>query len=248
MLRDGVSLTAGCSATIDQGRPAHVGHPSLTEDRDEIGRYFKIMSPAESSESPKGSNPLLITQFIGIPLCLVVGLFIYFQWHAAVGLAIAILGSAFSLLNIAMIKWSGRRLTNPGTRAEQRTGETLSPVTALALPSGRWVGAADVPGGMGRMNASTPLAVLELDDHCLTLRVRPRFLSRLFGVHSLSLTPSDVELIFPARGRLRSRAVGIRPTRQPPSYFLLSDRSAILSAVAQAGFPVDWEEHRYSYS
>ena len=207
------------------------------------------MPSAEPSESPReGSNPLLVIQWVGIPLCVVVGLFIYVQWHATVGLAIAILGPAFSVLNIAMIKSSGRRLTDPHERQDLRTGETLTPVTDVGLPSGRWVGAADMPGGMGRLNASTPLAVLELRGQHLSLRVRPRFLSRLFGLHPLSLTPADVELIFPARGRLRSRAIGIRPKHQPPSYFLLGDRAAILSAIAEAGFPIDWEERRYSFS
>jgi len=99
------------------------------------------------------------------------------------------------------------------------------------------------------MTASTPLAVLELSDRSLTLRVRPGFLASLFGAKALVVSPDDVEAVFPARGRLRSKAIGIRPLRQPPSYFLTvgADRAPILSAIASAGFPVEWDERGFSY-
>jgi hypothetical protein len=100
------------------------------------------------------------------------------------------------------------------------------------------------------MNASTPLAVLELSDRSLTLRVRPGFLASLFGAKALVVAPEQVESVFPARGRLRSKAIGIRPLKQPPSYFLTvgADRAQILSAIAAGGFPVEWEEHDFSYA
>jgi hypothetical protein len=103
-----------------------------------------------------------------------------------------------------------------------------------------------VPGGLGRVNASTPLAVLELDAETLTLRIRPQFMQRIFGVQILVVKPDDVEVICPSRGRLRYKAIAIRPKARPPSYFLMGDRSAILSAISVAGFPVEWEERRYS--
>ena len=49
-----------------------------------------------------------------------------------------------------------------------------------------WTGAADLPGTMGRMNATTPLAVLEVANQTLTLRLRPHFLGSLFGFKILS--------------------------------------------------------------
>ena len=112
----------------------------------------------------------------------------------------------------------------------------------------RWIGAADIPGSMGRMNASVPLGVLELASGRLTLRVRPGFLATMFGATALVVTPADVEAVFPARAKLRYRAIGIRRIGEPPSYFILrGDRPPILSAVAAAGFPVQWEERDYSY-
>jgi hypothetical protein len=100
------------------------------------------------------------------------------------------------------------------------------------------------------MNASTPLAVLEIRERSLTLRVRPSFLAALFGAKGLVVTPEQVEVIFPARGRLRHKAIGIRPIGEAPSYFLTvgGDRAPILSAIATAGFPVDWDERGFSYA
>lgn len=117
-----------------------------------------------------------------------------------------------------------------------------------AVPFGhkRWVGAADVPGLMGRMNASTPLAVLELDGRVLTLRVRPQLISRLFGMKMLRVEPFGVEAIFPAKGRLRYSAICVRPHGEPPFYFLVGERTPILTTLSTAGFPVDWQERAYS--
>jgi hypothetical protein len=107
-----------------------------------------------------------------------------------------------------------------------------------------------MPGSMGRMNASTPLAVLELSGHSLTLRVRPSFLASMFGAKALVVSPDEVEAVYPARGRLRYKAICIRPLKQPPSYFLTvgSDRASILSAIASAGFHVEWDERGFSYA
>jgi hypothetical protein len=82
-----------------------------------------------------------------------------------------------------------------------------------------------------------------------------------FGVEPLSLSPAEVEAVYPARGRLRAPAIGIRPLHGPPSYFLTApgrlrwyfgpwsgDRASILSAIEAAGFPVEWEERNFSRS
>ena len=98
------------------------------------------------------------------------------------------------------------------------------------------------------MSASAPLAVMELHGPLLTLRIRPQFLSKLFGVRTLRVEPVGVEAIFPAKGRLRYPAICIRPHGEPPFYFLLGDRASILTTIAAAGFPVEWEERAYSPS
>jgi hypothetical protein len=192
-------------------------------------------------------------QLFGVPWGVALGLFIYFHEHSDFGILIAALTPTFVAINVGTIHRSRRRLAEPGKRADTPTGEVLIPVIAppiSGLMPARWVGAADMVGGLGRMNASTPLGVLELSGQSLTLRVRPRFLARIFGVQPLVVEPNEVEAVFPSRGRLRTRAICIRPLQQPPSYFLTvgGDRSAILSAIASGGFPVDWNERAFSFS
>ncbi len=74
------------------------------------------------------------------------------------------------------------------------------------------------------------------------------FLNKMFGIQRLSVNPESVSAIYPSRARLRTKAIAIRPKHEPPSYFLTvgNDRSTILSAIAAAGFPVEWDERRYS--
>ncbi|HUC12920.1 MAG TPA: hypothetical protein VMS00_00575 [Acidimicrobiales bacterium] len=158
----------------------------------------------------------------------------------------------FAVLNIRLINRGRERQRDPAARRDVRTGTLLSPRTTVPYGSGvafgRWVGAASVPSNLGRMNASTPLAVLELNGPLLTLRIRPQVLSKLFGVQALRVEPGGVEAIFPAKGRLRYPAICIRPRGEPPFYFLLGDRASILTTLAAAGFPIEWEERAYSPS
>jgi hypothetical protein len=107
-----------------------------------------------------------------------------------------------------------------------------------------------VPSGLGRTNVTFPLGLLELTGPALTLRIRPAFLTGMFGMKPLVVSPREVEAVFPARVRLRSAAIGIRPYGQPPSYFLTLDnnRAAILTALGDAGFPIEWSEHKFSYA
>ena len=202
----------------------------------------------------RSNRPLLISQIVGTPLVVAWLLYAHFHAHEIFGLVIVLLLPVFALANVWMISRARRRLSDPSARNEELTGESCTPAMHIPIggsaPVGRWVGAADLPGTLGRMNASTPLGVLELSDRLLTLRVRPRFLASLFGAKPLVVSPEQVEAVFPARGRLRYKAIGIRPINQPPSYFLTvgADRVAILTAIASAQFPVEWDERRFSYA
>jgi hypothetical protein len=197
----------------------------------------------------------IIAQLAGIPLGIAGGLFIYFGAHQAFGLVIAALAGPAALFNLLFAARSQRRLADPSARLDQLTGQIVTPVPAFAAPIGRmpvtrWVGAADVPSGLGRTNVTFPLGLLELTGPALTLRIRPAFLTGMFGMKPLVVSPREVEAVFPARVRLRSAAIGIRPYGQPPSYFLTLDnnRAAILTALGDAGFPIEWSEHKFSYA
>jgi hypothetical protein len=182
-------------------------------------------------------------------------LFAYFSGHDVFSLVILALLPIFAVANLVIINRARRRLADPTARRDETTGQVLSPVQIGTFPIAqvqqqRWTGAVDMPGSMGRMHAITPLGVLELFGPQLSLRVRPRFLMVMFGATQLVVSPAEVEAVFPARVRLRYAAIGIRPHNQPPSYFLVvgQDRAPILSAIAASGFPVQWEERRYSVS
>jgi hypothetical protein len=201
----------------------------------------------------KSNRPLLVAQIIGVPLIVAWYLLIYFDTHNASALWFLSLIPVFAVINVATINWKRGRLTNPDTRRDSLTGEAVVPTevpssTQKSTQSLRWVGAANVPGSLGRMNASTPLGVLELVPERITFRLRPRFLTSMFGAKPLVVAPADVEAVFPVRMRFGYRAIGIRPVGAPPYYFLCAGRrDSILSAVSAAGFPVQWEERKYSY-
>lgn len=179
----------------------------------------------------KQNRPLLIAQIVGTPLVIAWFLLFYFETHSPVAFVLLALLPVSAVLNMRLINRRRERQGDQEARRDDHTGTRLSPTPlpyVSGTPQGRWVGAADVPGNLGRMNASTPLAVLELNGNVLTLRVRPHFLVRLFGMSTLRVEPSGVESIFPAKGRLRYSAVCIRPQGRPPFYFLLGDRASLL--------------------
>jgi hypothetical protein len=168
----------------------------------------------------KQNRPLLIVEIIAVPLVLAWFLFFYFQTHSPIALVLIGLTPVFAVLNIVRVNRARQRQADPAARRDVHTGALLSPLSTIpydsGVPSGRWVGAADVAGNLGRMNASVPLAVLELNGPLLTLQIRPQFLSRLFGMRTLRVAPLGVEAIFPAKGRLRYSAICIRPHGEPP--------------------------------
>jgi hypothetical protein len=203
----------------------------------------------------------------GIGLCVFValGLNFYFSDHSTFGLFMAVWAGV-----ITPIAWwqklrRARSLYDKRHRKDDRTGETLAPPSVSDLAAARdhatrWTGAADMPTPLGRMTTTFQVAVLEIIDGMLILRLRPDALMRgVLRAEPLMLRATNVEAVFPARGRLRLPAIGIRPVDGPPSYFLTAprrlpwyfgrisgDRPAIVAAIESAGFPVAWEERTFS--
>jgi hypothetical protein len=148
----------------------------------------------------RSNRPRMIAQIIALPLVVAWLLFAYFNGHNTFALVILALLPFFVVANVVMINRARRRLSDPGTRRDSPTGKSLSPLLMQPppqqrIPEQRWIGAADLPGSMGRMNASMPLGVLELSAAALTLRVRPDFLAAVFGVKPLVVTPAEVDAI-----------------------------------------------------
>jgi hypothetical protein len=217
--------------------------------------------------APAVPRRFLIWNAIGVCVAVPLGLALYIGQGSTFGLAIAIWAL---LATPIMWRWrvrNGRRLHEPANRNDRRTGQTLMPPAPTGIPAvgesaTQWTGAADLPTPFGRISSTNPLAVLAIADSTLTLRLRPEALARwTCGVEPLALNPSEVEAVYPAHGRLRAPAIGIRPLHGPPSYFLTApgrlrwyfgpwsaDRALILSAIEAAGFPVEWEERTFSRS
>jgi hypothetical protein len=159
-----------------------------------------------------------------------------------------ILAVALVMANLSFIVLARWRLGR--TRAGSPTGRTLVPPEGLPLGQSatmRWVGGANVPGFLGRMNATYPLAVLELADSSLHLYVRPRLIARLFGIGEVAAATSDGLEAFPVTRLLGTSGVGLGRSGDAVVYFWTTQREEVLQALASAGLRVSWAERRYTY-
>jgi hypothetical protein len=155
-----------------------------------------------------------------VPVLLVVGCLLALIWGIVLAVAQTsilwfLVAVATVVANVAMFAFGRYRLRNP--RALPTTGRVLSAQSdAAPRAHALWVGGANLPGGFGRMNATWPLATLELVGTQMTLLVRPRLVSRLFGVGRFSLSRDQVVELFPVRGRgLGGSGVGLQPVGAP---------------------------------
>jgi hypothetical protein len=181
----------------------------------------------------------------GCVLALGVGAFLTVRTQSPLFLIAAM---ATTIANAAMVVLGRRRLRR--SRPGSRTGRTL--VASVSSPdepsaASRWVGGANLPGTFGRTNATKPLAVLDLGPSSLTLGVRPKLLAGMFGVSSITVPRSDDVEVFPVRGRLGTRGVGVRRDGAAPVYFWTSQPEEVLQALASADWPVSWDERRFAY-
>jgi hypothetical protein len=159
-----------------------------------------------------------------------------------------ILAVASIIANVSLIVLARWRLGR--SRAGTLTGRTPVPPAGSApgsSPALRWVGGANVPGSLGRMNATSPLAVLELTDSSLNLYCRPRLIARLFGIGRVVATNSDGLEAFPVTGKMGASGVGLGRSGDAVVYFWTKRREDVLQALASAGFRVSWGERRYRY-
>jgi hypothetical protein len=130
-----------------------------------------------------------------------------------------------------------------------RTGRTLVP--PASSPAGlsaatRWVGGANLPGTLGRTNATTPLAVLRLGSSSISLDVRPKLVARMVGLSPITVTRSDNVVVFPVRSRFGTRGVGVGQKGVAPLYFWTTKREEVLQALASADWSVSWDERRFT--
>lgn len=220
-------------------------------------------SHCQSVRAPTIPRRFLAVNAIGACAVVAFGLVLYIGQKSGVGLFVVIW-----TLVVAPVAWvlgvrARRRLYDSTRREDCRTGQSLArpsvtEVIGTTDCATQWIGGADLPGLYWRITTGAPWAVLELIESSLTLRMRPQELARLaWGIETFVASPQEIEAVFPTCGRFGSPAIGIRPVHGPPSYFLTAswyarsrsaDRPSILSAIEAAGFPVEWEERRFSRS
>lgn len=105
-----------------------------------------------------------------------------------------------------------------------------------------WTGGARFPGPGGwSANASSPFAVLSLDDGTLSLRLR--WLARVFGKKPLECPANALELAFPCTGTF-SDGVGFRVSAGTEIYFWTCEADEILASLKRLGTPVSTEVQR----
>ncbi|RNI16925.1 hypothetical protein EFY87_19805 [Flexivirga caeni] len=107
------------------------------------------------------------------------------------------------------------------------------------------VGAGVLAGGFGKVYATWPLAVLDIGEAVVILRLRPRWLGAMFGAQPLRVVPGpDVE-VFPARGGLfKTRYVGMR-SGSAEGYFATSKPQVLLGTLRDVGCRVSDREERF---
>ena len=181
----------------------------------------------------------------GCVLALGVGAFLTVRTQSPFFLVVAMVTTIANAAMVVLGRWRLRR-SRPGSR----TGRTLVP--SVSSPDGpsaatRWVGGANLSGTRGRTNATTPLAVLDLGPSSIKLGIRPKLLAGIFRVSSITVTRSDDVEVFPVRGRLGTRGVGVRRNGAAPVYFWTTQPEEVLQALASADWPVSWDERRFAY-
>lgn len=183
----------------------------------------------------------------------VVAMIVYTHTKSGLALFVAICVAVGSVLSFGSLVAARAMISSAATAghpgAERLTGRVLSPYPepasrARPLPMGgwSWTGGARVPASLGWLNATMPLAVLELVPPRATLRVRG---GRLFGAEPMQVEPGEGVRCYPVRGRWpRTVGVTIHQATSAPAYFWTFSSVEILAALQHFGFQVSWDEHR----
>jgi hypothetical protein len=99
----------------------------------------------------------------------------------------------------------------------------------------RVIGGANVPTSHMRVDATWPLALLEIAGPRLSLRLR--WPGRLFGAKDLSATPDELKRIYPVR-RLMVSGVGFTDRNGRDFYFWTRKSEEVLHLLCRNGYSV----------
>jgi hypothetical protein len=163
-----------------------------------------------------------------------------------IGALMVIIGLGSSIISVSYIV-SGRRMWQAAANDYSGEREMISrfPLPTTQLKGNmtdtsfhRWVGAGTMPGNLGYMQATLPLAVLELAGPALIFRLRPRFLAKLTGIQALVIRPGDDVAITPVKSKATWQGIEINVPGTPAYTFWTTSRAEILSSLENVGFTV----------
>jgi hypothetical protein len=190
---------------------------------------------------------------VGFVVVVVIGSVFLVEADEPAGVFLIVIGAVFAGFYLVLVLvWAVFRDLTAGGEATGRIVSRVPPGGAkwsADRQAWTWTGGGNVPGSFGRMNATIPLAGLELSAVALTLRFRPKAIGGMFGAGSFTWTASDLVGIYPVRGRWVSfnRGLGI----ESPSgvcYFWTFQPEGILGALEDQHFPVSWGERFIRFS
>jgi hypothetical protein len=175
-----------------------------------------------------------------------IGLVLLVNGQVGFGLFFLIGTPAMSAANVFVIKQSvGRQQNGMPRRQGAHTGRTLLPLQVFP-PGGAisWTGGASIATDLGRVNASSPLAVLSVTGRTLELRLRPKAIGGLVGSRQSPWQFDELLTIYPVRGKWFrfNQGVAVEAISSPLSYFWTRQPAEVLTVLAQHGLPVDWAE------
>ena len=99
-----------------------------------------------------------------------------------------------------------------------------------------------MPSRFGYMQATLPLAVLEVSGSRLTLGVRPRFLAKMAGIEDLITQPGPGVICIPVGSNSTWQGIEITGPERPSYYFWTNRRAEVMSYLLQAGFTISQED------
>jgi hypothetical protein len=92
------------------------------------------------------------------------------------------------------------------------------------------------------MQATLPLAVLEVSGSQLTLRIRPHFLAKLAGIEYLVTQPGPGVTCAPVGSNSTWQGIEITGPERPSYYFWTNRRAEVMAYLLQAGFTISQQD------
>jgi hypothetical protein len=205
--------------------------------------------PGGRTVQPKGRVPrqlvaLILTSFVVIET---IGSVVLAKGDKPAGVFLIVIGVLFTGFYLAlMLVWGVLRDPAAGGEPTGRIMAWVAPGDGTWLVEPQkwtWTGGGNVPGSIGRVNATFPFAALELSGSALTLRIRPKAIGGIFGAGSFTWMASDLVVIYPVRDRwVRfNRGLAIE-SAAGLCYFWAVQPEPLLAALERHHFPVSWGE------